>query len=147
MQPVCLTTENLKEARKNAWLRRTDLDDFWNVYLVFDDGTKLLCSSPDLATVSPYFKSKFGNPHLQSHTLHVKDVEGHVMEAMVAAQYLDQLALTDDNISIFVSAAERFRFHRITKMCQQYLVGTVTASSAIKYLMLYATISSSCLLL
>jgi hypothetical protein len=79
----------LRMLRKKGWLERNPSSKFWDVKLVFDDGSDLVCSQRDLCAMSSFFGTMFQGNFSESRArdVRVHDVRGKVMEGMVAWYY------------------------------------------------------------
>lgn len=97
MQSIRLCDESIndfREAPKSLWLNREKCNRFWDVVLVFPNGSKLLCSQRDLSFMSRYFKTMFESNFIESQSRQVLilDVQCCVMECMVAFYYMYEVS-------------------------------------------------------
>eukprot|EP00884_Botryococcus_braunii_P013296 jgi/Botrbrau1/21968/Bobra.0249s0091.1 len=133
-----------KELKKDLWLSREEYMGLWDVSLSFDDGYKLLSCRPHLAYMSEYFRTKFESTPKEGRQTDFKvgGVESYIMEGMVAAYYLEELEVTDDNVNLYAEAAARFSFPHITAACRSYMLRSCSPPNAAKYLSLSEKVPS-----
>lgn len=88
MEAVPVPMSSIQETILSCWTTRGE-DEFWNVYLVFDDGKELLCSRRDLALMSHYFAAMFRGEFAESirTKIAIKDTESSAMEQMIESYY------------------------------------------------------------
>lgn len=82
------TLSPIEQRILSCWLSRKP-DNAWDVVLVFDDNTELLCSKRDLCLMSEYFAKMFEGNFRESSEAKVamRDIEKPLMETLVEAYY------------------------------------------------------------
>lgn len=77
----------------SCWLSRKP-DKFWDVVLVFDDETELLCSRRDLSLMSEYFATMFESEFVDSAQgkVSMREIQRSVMTILVEAYYTKKVS-------------------------------------------------------
>ncbi|KAK9808747.1 hypothetical protein WJX72_002951 [[Myrmecia] bisecta] len=140
VKPVLGGPSEYSKERHHFWNSTASDAKLWNVHIELDDGKRVHSSRAELASFSGYFQTLFTSTESFAETeaavVHVKELSGPAVCAIVEALYSHEITIDGSNAADVLQASDRLEIPVVREACAEALTGTWGSSGTLEALAL-----------